>query len=70
MLTLEVLATQHPRAAVICPTIDEVECAECALGWVVEAAYFVEDLVLADDLYHGVDCSTCERKLEHHAWTS
>lgn len=69
MLTLEVLAAQHPRAAVACPTLDEVDCAACASKWVDQDVYNVEELELATDLYHGVDCPTCEQKMEHHTWT-
>lgn len=69
MLTLQVLAAQHPRAAT-CTMGAYMECADCALGWVLQDAYFVEDIELAPAMIHDIHCDTCDQKMEHHTWTS
>lgn len=71
MLTLRVLAAQHPLAAVRVPAIHGFECAECVLDWVTMNAYRAEDVELAapGDL-PIVTCDNCGLPLEHITWTS
>ena len=69
LLTLELLRAQHPRAAVMCTVVDEVDCADCAMKWTRAHTYYVEDLELAPDFCDGIECGTCGQKMEHITWT-